>query len=77
MASFHHDGIFSANDKSKSYLSAPPFALRQETTGAKDLGVEVPGGADLPFDGTMKSVKENWERWPKKDMDISRSGFGF
>ena len=34
---------------------------------SKDLGVKAPDGADTPFDGTMKSVKKNWEMWPKSD----------
>jgi hypothetical protein len=38
---------------------------------SKDLGVKAPDGADTPFDGTMKSVKKNWEMWPKGDMDIT------
>jgi hypothetical protein len=38
---------------------------------SKDLGVKAPDGADTPFDGTMKSVKKNWEMWPKSDMDIT------
>ncbi|MDB4438185.1 DUF1080 domain-containing protein [bacterium] len=38
---------------------------------SKDLGVKAPDGADTPFDGTMDSVKKNWEMWPKKDMDIT------
>ena len=37
----------------------------------KDLGVKAPEGADIPFDGTMKSIEDNWEMWPKKDMAIS------
>lgn len=39
----------------------------------KDLGVKAPEGADIPFDGTMKSVEENWEMWPKKETPISWS----
>ena len=38
---------------------------------SKDLGVKAPDGADTPFDGTMKSVKKNWEMWPNKEMDIT------
>ncbi len=38
---------------------------------AKDVGAKAPTGADVPFDGTMKSVKENWVMWPKADMPIS------
>ena len=41
---------------------------------SKDLGVKAPDGADTPFDGTMKSVKKNWEMWPKSDMDITIAG---
>ena len=38
---------------------------------SKDLGVKAPEGADTPFDGTMESIKKNWEMWPKSDMDIT------
>ena len=38
---------------------------------SKDLGVNAPEGADTPFDGTMESIKKNWEMWPKSDMDIT------
>lgn len=38
---------------------------------SRDLGVKAPEGADIPFVGTMKSIEENWEMWPKKEMPIS------
>ena len=38
---------------------------------SKDLGVKAPAGADTPFDGTMDSIKKNFEMWPKKAMDIT------
>jgi hypothetical protein len=38
---------------------------------SRDLGVKAPEGADVPFDGTMKSVRKNWEMWPKKEMPIT------
>ena len=37
----------------------------------KDIGLKAPKGAEVLFDGTMNSVKKNWEMWPKKDMDIT------
>ena len=38
---------------------------------SKDLGVKAPEGADVPFDGTMDSVKKNFHMWPKEDMEIT------
>ncbi len=38
-----------------------------------DLGAAAPEGADIPFDGTMESVKKNWQMWPKADMEITWS----
>ena len=38
---------------------------------SKDIGTKAPDGADVPFDGTIESIKKNWEMWPKKDMDIT------
>ena len=38
---------------------------------SKDVGAKAPKGADIPFDGTMKSVKTNFQMWPKADMPIS------
>ena len=32
---------------------------------------ESPEGAEILFDGTMESVRKNWEMWPKKEMDIT------
>ena len=40
---------------------------------SKDVGAAAPKGADLPFDGTIESVKKNWLMWPKADMDITWS----
>ena len=40
---------------------------------SKDVGAAAPANADIPFDGTMKSVKENWEMWPQQDMAITWS----
>lgn len=39
----------------------------------KDLGTTAPDGADVPFDGTMESVKKNWHMWPQEDMAITWS----
>lgn len=39
----------------------------------KDLGAAAPDGADVPFDGTMESVKKNWHMWPQEDMAITWS----
>lgn len=38
---------------------------------AKDVGAAAPDGADVPFDGTMKSVQANFQMWPKADMPIT------
>jgi hypothetical protein len=57
-------------------LASAQNKLPQDKPGydqTKDLGVKAPEGADVPFDGTMKSIEENWEMWPKKDMAISWS----
>ncbi|MEM7396706.1 MAG: DUF1080 domain-containing protein [Verrucomicrobiota bacterium] len=35
------------------------------------MGAKAPDGADIPFDGTQKSVDENWQMWPKADMPIT------
>ena len=40
---------------------------------AKDVGAKAPRNADVPFNGTMKSVKKNWHMWPKADMEITWS----
>ena len=37
----------------------------------KDVGLKAPKEAEVLFDGSMKSVKKNWEMWPKKDMEIT------
>jgi hypothetical protein len=39
----------------------------------KDVGAATPNGADVPFDGTKKSIDENWEMWPKPKMPITWS----
>jgi hypothetical protein len=39
----------------------------------KDQGVKAPEGADKLFDGTQKSIDDNWLMWPKKDMKITWS----
>ncbi len=57
-----------------SCLSSAKETLPQDKPGyeqARDLGVKPPEGADVPFDGTLKSIEENWEMWPKKEMPIS------
>jgi len=32
----------------------------------KDVGLKAPKGAEVLFDGTVKSVKKNWVMWLKK-----------
>ncbi|MFT5126731.1 MAG: hypothetical protein ACI8W8_000326 [Rhodothermales bacterium] len=61
-------------------LSSSAIAADNETPKAKpsydqtkDLGATAPAGADVPFDGTQKSVEENWEMWPKSEMPITWS----
>ena len=40
----------------------------------KDLGVKAAEGrGPRLFDGTQKSIDDNWEMWPKKDMKITWS----
>lgn len=39
----------------------------------KDVGTVAPKGADVPFDGTKKSIEANWEMWPKPAMPITWS----
>ena len=38
---------------------------------SKDVGLKAPSNAEILFDGTMESVKKNFEMWPKPDMEIS------
>ena len=40
---------------------------------SKDVGTKAPKGADVLFDGTQKSIDDNWEMWPKRDMKITWS----
>jgi hypothetical protein len=40
---------------------------------SKDTGSKAPQGADVPFDGSQKSIKANWEMWPKSEMPITWS----
>lgn len=39
----------------------------------RDVGARAPKGADVPFDGTKKSIEENWQMWPKPGMAITWS----
>ena len=39
----------------------------------KDVGAKAPAHADVPFDGSMKSIKSNWQMWPQADMAITWS----
>ena len=40
---------------------------------SKDVGAPAPANADVPFDGTMKSIKKNCDLWPKPDIKITWS----
>lgn len=40
---------------------------------SKDVGAKAPKDADVPFDGTEKSIKANWTMWPKPETEISWS----
>jgi len=40
---------------------------------SKDLGTAAPAGADVPFDGTQKSIEDNWQMWPTADMPVTWS----
>jgi hypothetical protein len=37
----------------------------------RDVGAAAPAGADIPFDGTQKSIDDHWQMWPKADMPIT------
>ena len=39
----------------------------------KDVGAAAPKSADVPFDGTQKSLDENWLMCPKSEMPITWS----
>ncbi len=39
----------------------------------KDVGAKAPKDADVPFDGTQKSIDDNWQMWPQADMKITWS----
>jgi len=39
----------------------------------KDVAAKTPKGADVPFDGTQKSIDDNWRMWPQADMKITWS----
>lgn len=61
-------------------ITSPMFAAdetapekRSGYDRSKDVGAVAPKNADVPFDGTMKSVQKNWQMWPKADMPISWS----
>ena len=43
---------------------------------SKDVGLKAPKGAEVLFDGSMTSVKMNWEMWPKKDGTQVKCGGG-
>ena len=56
------------------FVHAGKIQKPEEQSGyekSKDVGLKAPKGAEVLFDGTMKSVKKNWEMWPKKDMEIT------
>lgn len=63
-----------------AFLGSTLAAAEKQTPKAKpgydktkDVGAPAPKGADIPFDGTMESLKANWEMWPKPDMAITWS----
>jgi len=39
----------------------------------KDVGAATPENANTLFDGTQKSIDENWEMWPKPAMEVTWS----
>ncbi|MDH3584842.1 MAG: DUF1080 domain-containing protein [Phycisphaerae bacterium] len=59
-----------------SAAAAPKTTRPQDKPGydkTKDVAAKAPKGADILFDGTQKSIDQNWEMWPKKDMKITWS----
>jgi hypothetical protein len=55
---------------------AAPEQKTQDKPGydkGKDLAAPAPAGADVPFDGTKKSIEANWQMWPKQEMPITWS----
>ena len=57
-------------------LAEPKKSKPEDKPGydkSRDVGAAAPKGADIPFDGTMKSVEKNWVMWPKEDMAITWS----
>jgi len=59
-----------------SVAAAPQWVApkdRQVYDQSKDVGAVAPRGADVPFDGTQKSIDDNWRMWPKADMPITWS----
>ncbi|MBT3192852.1 MAG: DUF1080 domain-containing protein [Verrucomicrobia bacterium] len=37
----------------------------------KDVGLAAPASADHLFDGTRRSIDDNWQMWPKEEMPIT------
>ncbi len=59
-----------------SAMSAPEKKAPEDKPGydkTKDVGTPAPEGADVPFDGTQKSIADNWEMWPKSEMPVTWS----
>lgn len=61
----HNAAMVIAQEKAPEQLSG--------YDASKDVGVPAPQNADVPFDGTQKSLEANWEMWPKPDMAITWS----
>lgn len=61
---------------SNAVIAAPQQTRPEDKTGydkTKDVGAMASTGEDVLFDGTQKSIDDNWEMWPKKDMEITWS----
>jgi hypothetical protein len=59
-----------------SAVSAPEKKATEQKPGydkTKDVGIVSPKGADVPFDGTQKSIEDNWEMWPDGTRPITWS----
>lgn len=62
-------------------ISTPSIAIAQSQKPeskpgydqSRDVGATPPDGADVPFDGSLESVKEHWTMWPQTDMPITWS----
>lgn len=65
--------VFSAMSAPEKKADKPGKAGPKGYDKTKDIGVVAPQGADIPFDGTQKSIEDNWEMWPDGTRAITWS----